>query len=217
MGSAALLCPVGPTLAIALPVSPLLAYLAIGGLVGLESSGVPLPGETALFAGSVLAHGGRLNIAGVIAVAAVAAIIGDNLGYLLGRKLGRRFLERPGRFERHRRAALVRGDRFFAAHGAKAVFLGRWVTGLRVWASWLAGMTHLPWRTFLIYNALGGICWAITVGLAGYFAGHAAEELIREVGVAAAFVVLVAAAGVYATVKIRRSRSHRAPDADGGV
>jgi membrane protein DedA with SNARE-associated domain len=192
--------------AIALPVSPVLAYLTIGGLVGLESSGIPLPGETALFAGSLLAHSGRLEIGTVIAVAAAAAIIGDNGGYLLGRKLGRRFLERPGRLERHRRTALERGERFFDAHGAKAVFLGRWVTGLRVWASWLAGMTHLPWKKFLLWNALGGIAWAITIGLAGYFAGHAAEELVKEVGVAAAAVVIVLGVAAYVVLRVRRRR-----------
>lgn len=192
------------TLAVALPVSPVLAYMTLGALVGLESSGVPLPGETALFAASVLAHNGRLDIVPVIAVAALAAIAGDNCGYLIGRKLGRRALERPGRFEDHRRAALAAGERFFASHGAKAVFLGRWITGLRVWASWIAGMTHLPWRTFLVYNALGGICWATTVGLAGYFAGHAAQELVERVGVVVAAVVVAAALAALLVVRLRR-------------
>lgn len=194
------------TLAIALPVSPVLAYLALAALVGLESSGIPLPGETALFTASVLAHGGRLDIVPVIAVAASAAIVGDNGGYLIGRRFGRGLLTREGRFAAHRQAALVHGERFFARHGAKAVFLGRWVTGLRVWASWLAGITHLPWRTFLIYNALGGIAWATTVGLAGYFAGHAAEELVRRVGLATAAVVAVAAVMAIVVVRVRRRR-----------
>jgi membrane protein DedA with SNARE-associated domain len=198
------------TVAIALPAAPLVAYLVIGGLVGLESSGIPLPGETALFAGSLLAHSGRLEIATVIAVAAAAAIIGDNGGYLLGRKLGRRVLERPGRFEKHRRTALERGERFFEAHGAKAVFLGRWVAGLRVWASWLAGMTHLPWRTFLLWNALGGIAWATTVGLAGYFAGRAAEQFVQRAGIGAAIVVAVSVALTFAVVKLRRRQRRRA-------
>jgi membrane-associated protein len=199
------------TLAISLPVSPLLAYLVLAGLVGLESSGIPLPGETALFTGALLAHEGKLSIVAVIAAAALAAIVGDNCGYLLGRKLGRRALERPGLFEDHRRSALRHGERFFARHGAKAVFLGRWVTGLRIWASWLAGITHLPWRTFLLYNALGGIAWATTVGLAGYFAGHAAEELVKRVGIAAAVVVAVAA--VVALVVVRRRRGRRTVEA----
>jgi membrane protein DedA with SNARE-associated domain len=195
-----------PTLAIALPGSALLAYLVLAALVGFESSGVPLPGETALFAGALLAHGGELSIVLVIAVAATAAVAGDNGGYLIGRRLGRRALERSGPFERHRREALQRGDRFFARHGAKAVFLGRWITGLRIWASWLAGITRLPWPKFLLYNALGGICWAISVGLAGYYAGHAAETIVTRAGVAAAVVVCAAVVGVI-VLRLRRRRS----------
>jgi membrane-associated protein len=198
------------TLAIALPVSPVLAYLALGALVGLESSGIPLPGETALFAGAVLAHDGKLSIVAVIAVAAVAAIAGDNCGYLIGRRLGRSALERPGAFEEHRRAALRRGDAFFRRHGSKAVFLGRWITGLRVWASWMAGMTHLPWPRFVLFNALGGICWATSVGLAGYFAGHAAEAIVQRAGYVALGAAVAAA--VIAYVVIRRRRRSAEPD-----
>ena len=191
------------TLAIALPGAPILAYAVLAALVGLESAGIPLPGETALFAGALLAHDGELSIALVIAVAACAAIVGDNCGYLIGRRLGRRALTRSGPFEEHRRAALRRADGFFERHGAKAVFLGRWITGLRVWASWFAGMTHLPWRRFLVYNALGGICWATSVGLAGYFAGHAAEKVVERVGVAAAIAFVLAAVVGFAAVRLR--------------
>lgn len=178
----------------------------LAALVGLESSGIPLPGETALFAAALLAHDGKLSIVVVIAVAATAAIVGDNGGYLLGRRFGRRALERPGPFESHRRDALERGERFFDRHGAKAVFLGRWVTGLRVWASWLAGMTHLPWRTFVVYNALGGIAWATTVGLAGYYAGHAAEKLVERLGLVAAALVVVGVLVALVVVRLRRRR-----------
>jgi membrane protein DedA with SNARE-associated domain len=168
---------------------------------------VPLPGETALFAGAVLAHDGKLSIVAVIAVAATAAIAGDNCGYLIGRRLGRRALERPGRWEEHRRAALRRGEDFFGRHGAKAVFLGRWITGLRVWASWMAGMTHLPWPRFVLYNALGGVCWATSVGLAGYFAGHAAETIVQRAGLGALIAALAAAVIAYVVVRRRRSRT----------
>jgi membrane-associated protein len=200
------------TLAIALPVSPALAYLVLGLLVGSESSGVPVPGETALFAASLLANKGKLSIVVVIAVAATAAIIGDNIGYAIGRRLGRPVLERPGRFESQRRAALVRGDAFFARHGAKAVFLGRWITGLRVWASWMAGITHLPWPVFLVWNALGGICWATTVGLAGYFAGHAAERLVQRVGLGAAIAVVGLAIVAFVFFHLRHRRRGRAEE-----
>lgn len=111
---------------------------------------MPVPGETALIATSVLASQGDLSIEVVIPVAAAAAIIGDNIGYVIGSRVGRRLLTRPGRGQARRLALLRRGDALFQRHGAKAVFLGRWIGGLRVWASWLAGMTTMPWRSFLL-------------------------------------------------------------------
>ncbi len=194
-------------IAIALPVTPVLAYAVLAGLVGIESAGIPLPGETALFTGALLAHDGKLSIVIVIVVAAAAAITGDNLGYLGGRRFGRRVVERDGPFAEHRRSALEQADRFFARHGAKAVFLGRWVTGLRIWAAWVAGMTHMRWPTFATYNALGGICWAISIGLAGYFAGHAAEKLVERVGVGAAIAVVVVGVAAVLFFRVRRRRS----------
>ena len=125
---------------------PLLFLLVMG-----ESSGVPIPGETALITAAVLASRGKLQIELVIPLAASAAIVGDNAGYLFARKGGRWLLERPGRFERQRREVLRIGEPFFERHGAKAVFFGRFLLGLRVWASWLAGATRMPWRSFLFW------------------------------------------------------------------
>jgi membrane-associated protein len=163
--------------------------------VGVESSGVPVPGETALIASGVLAHHGRLSIELVILVAAAAAIIGDNIGYVIGRTGGRRLLERPGFLEKHRHAVLEKGEPFFAKHGPKAVFLGRWVAGLRIAASWLAGINRMPWRVFLLWNALGGIVWATTVGLLAYYLGPTAEKIFKTLGIAgvATAVLLVVA------------------------
>jgi membrane-associated protein len=176
-------------------------------LVGAESSGVPVPGETALIAAAVLASRPNASLAlpAVIATAAVAAIVGDNIGYLIGRHGGRRLLERPGRFARQRAKVLEVGEPFFERHGPKAVFLGRWILGLRVWASWLAGITHMPWRSFLMYNALGGISWAVTIGVLAYVAGSGIEALIRDVGAGAAVLVVVAAATLYLLRRRRRS------------
>ncbi len=151
-------------------------------LVAVESMGVPLPGETALFAAAILASKGKLSIEAVIAVAAAAAILGDNVGYLIGRKAGRRLLEAPGPFERQRRAVLVYGQPFFDRHGPKAVFLGRFVSGLRITAAWLAGVNRMHWPAFLFWNATGGIVWAAAVGLLAYAFGHAAERAIQTVG-----------------------------------
>jgi membrane protein DedA with SNARE-associated domain len=177
-------------------------------LVGAESSGVPVPGETALIAAGVLASrpNASLTLPAVIATAAVAAIVGDNVGYLIGRHGGRRLLERPGRFARQRAKVLEVGEPFFERHGPKAVFLGRWILGLRVWASWLAGITHMPWRSFLMYNALGGISWAVTIGVLAYVAGSGIAALIRDVGIGALVLVAVAAVTLY-VLRRRRRRS----------
>jgi membrane protein DedA with SNARE-associated domain len=161
-----------------------------------ESSGVPIPGETGLIAAAVLASLGKLEIELVIPIAAVAAIVGDNIGYMIGRKGGRWLLERPGRFHRQRLEALQTGESFFDRHGPKAVFFGRFVLGLRVWASWLAGATHMPWRSFVLWNALGGIIWATAVGLVAYFIGHSAGNAIQAFGyygLAAVVIALVSA------------------------
>ena len=183
-----------------------LGYLVLGGLVGAEASGVPVPGETALIAASVLASDGDLAIGAVIAIAAAAAIVGDNVGYLLGSRFGRRLLTRPGRTYDHRLAALRRGDELFARHGAKAVFFGRWIAGLRVWAAWLAGMTTMPWRSFLLWNALGGIAWAVWFGLLGYFGGEAAAHVVARVGFGIAIVVGSGALAVFLTIRWRLRR-----------
>jgi membrane-associated protein len=156
-----------------------------------EAGGLPVPGETALIAGGVLAGRGELSIEAVIAIAAVAAIVGDNIGYAVARHGGRRLLERPGFMEHHRRRVITTFEPFFERHGSKAVFLGRWILGLRVWASWLAGITHMEWRRFLFWNAAGGISWAVTVGLAAYVIGDRADSVFRTIaGVGLAIALL---------------------------
>jgi membrane-associated protein len=179
-----------------------LGYLILFALTGAESAGVPVPGETALITGGVLAHHGQFHIGLVIAVAAAGAIAGDNIGYLIGRSGGRRLLERPGPFEKQRRDALRHGEPFFAKHGPKAVFLARWVIGVRLAAAWLAGINRMHWLTFAFWNALGGIAWATTVGLAAYMLGPAAEHVFKTVGIGG-----VAGAIALAYIVWRRMRS----------
>jgi len=184
---------------------PLLFVLVMG-----ESSGVPIPGETALITGAVLASRGKLQIEWVIALAAAGAIVGDNIGYVIGRKGGRWLLERPGRFYRQRTLMLRIGEPFFERHGPKAVFFGRFILGLRVWASWLAGATHMHWRSFVIWNALGGICWATGIGLLAYFLGSSASNAIEAFGIyglAAAVIALVGAAFFYRRLERRQRES----------
>ena len=173
---------------------------------------MPVPGETALITSAVLASQGHLQIELVIATAAAAAIIGDNIGYLLGSRLGRRFFERPGWFHERRLAALRSGDVLFARHGGKAVFFGRWVAVLRIWAAWLAGMSSMPWRSFLLWNALGGIAWATCFGLIGYFGGEAAAHLVARIGVGAAVAIAVGFVIAYAAVRLRRRARARHGD-----
>jgi membrane protein DedA with SNARE-associated domain len=159
-------------------------------VVMLESFGVPLPGETALIAFGVLASQGHYSIVVVIAVAAAAAIIGDNLGYLLiGRLGGRRLFERWGPLRRRAERILPPTEELMAKHGGKVVFFGRFVTILRYTAAWVAGIAGMPWRKFLFWNAAGGICWATLVGLVSYYAGGAAADAIQRYGIYAAVVI----------------------------
>jgi membrane protein DedA with SNARE-associated domain len=180
-------------------------------VVMAESSGVPVPGETGLIAAAVAASQGKLQIELVIPIAAVAAIIGDNIGYQIGHKGGRWLLERPGHFHRQRQQVLVTGEPFFERHGPKAVFFGRFLLGLRVWASWLAGATHMPLRSFVLWNALGGICWATAIGLLAYFLGDAAGNAIQTFGLFGLFAVLVLAIGLFVAHR-RHSRRARVAD-----
>jgi len=182
-------------------------------LVMSESSGLPIPGETALIAAAVLASQGKLEIALVIPLAAAGAIVGDNIGYSIGRKGGRWLLERPGAFQRQRREVLVVGEPFFQAHGPKAVFFGRFVLGLRVWASWLAGGTRMRWRSFVVWNALGGICWATAIGLIAYFLGNSAGSAIEAFGVYGLVAVLLAIVSGFLLHRRHTQRARRAQQA----
>jgi membrane-associated protein len=174
-----------------------LGYLALALLVGLESSGVPLPGETALIASGVLASRGDLSIELVIVIAAAAAIVGDNIGYWIGRKGGRKLLTAKGPLLEYRLKVIEHGEPFFDRHGAKSVFLGRWFAGLRIAAAWLAGINHMHWPTFLFWNATGGIAWAVSVGMLAYLLGPTAEDLFKTFGIAGAGLVIAILAGLF--------------------
>jgi membrane protein DedA with SNARE-associated domain len=176
-------------------------------LIAIETMGIPVPGETALLTAGIVAARGHLDITVVIAVAAAAAITGDNVGFAIGRRYGRRLLLAPGPLERHRRRVLEIGEPFFQRHGPKAVFLGRWVAGLRITSAWLAGANRMSWPTFLFWNALGGIAWAASIGLLAYFLGRGAERIVHTVGLGGA--VLVGIAGLAVLLVLRR-RAHAA-------
>jgi membrane protein DedA with SNARE-associated domain len=163
-------------------------------VVMLESFGLPLPGETALIVFGVLASQGNYPIELIIAVAAAAAVVGDNLGYwVIGRWGGRALFRRWRWLSRYADRVLPGVERIMERHGGKTVFFGRFIAVLRFTAAWVAGLGRMPWWRFLFWNAAGGICWAVAVGLAAFYGGKAAADAIQRYG-------LFAAAGVVALV-----------------
>jgi len=162
-------------------------------IVAAESSGIPVPGETALITTGVLASQGHFEIEWVIVVAAVAAIIGDNIGYWIGRKGGTKLLDRWAFTRRMRDRYMPPARRFFDAHGGKTIFLARFVAVLRIFGAWIAGITHMPWWRFFAWNAAGGICWAVLVGLVSYYLGKAAADAIQKWGLIGAGIAVALA------------------------
>ncbi len=154
-------------------------YLALGLGVGVESLGIPFPGETLLVAAAVYAGLGHLAIGGVITAAASGAIIGDNIGYILGLYGGKRFLVRFGRYIKIYPEHLAYAEKYFQKHGGKTVFFGRFVAFLRMWSALLAGANNMSWRRFLFYNAAGGIAWSAFYGILGYLLGRNVILLAR--------------------------------------
>ena len=186
--------------------SPTVTYLLLIGLVAAESAGLPLPGETALITASILASQGHVDLPLVIVFAIVASVTGDNAGYLFGRHYGRRLLEHQRLpFEKHRKKVLEEGDAFFAKHGGKAVALGRFVAGVRVVVALLAGVNRLPWRVFALWNVLGAIMWATTVGVLAYYVGEAIQHDLLIGGLIVVGIVVVLA-GIH--LWSRRRRAH---------
>jgi membrane protein DedA with SNARE-associated domain len=190
-------------------------YAVVFAGVLIENAGIPVPGETALLAGGALAHIGRLSLPIVIVTAAVAAIVGDNLGFAIGRRGGRAAAERYGPAVGLTGARLAAFDRFFLRHGPRTVFIARFVTGLRVFCAFLAGASGLPWSTFLFYNATGAIVWSITIAAAGYFLSHSWETLERWIGGLGAGAFFLFATLVF--VGVARARRKAAGDRRGSL
>ena len=170
-------------------------YLAVFLAIAAESFGIPLPGETVLITAALYAgHTHRLAIVWVVVVASAAAIIGDNLGYLIGRIGGYRLLRRYGKYVRMDEAKIKIGRYLFHRHGGKVVLFGRFVSVLRTYAAFLAGTNRMQWQRFLVYNALGGIMWATLFGVGAYAVGdaiHRVGTIIAYVGVGLAAMAVV--------------------------
>jgi membrane protein DedA with SNARE-associated domain len=179
-------------------------YAAVGVVVGLESMGIPLPGETILVLSAIYAgtHS-DLRIAGVIAAAALGAILGDNVGYWLGREFGYPLLLRYGRHVGLTETRIKLGQYLFLRHGGKVVFFGRFIAVLRVLAAFLAGVNRMEWRSFLIANAAGGVLWSLVYGVGAYLFGSALFHAARPVT-----ITLVIAGLVIVIVAMRYVRSH---------
>ncbi|MGI9187823.1 MAG: DedA family protein [Gaiellales bacterium] len=170
-------------------------YVAVFIPLVLETAGIPFPGETILLIAAAAASRGVLNPFAVAAVASLAVIIGDNIGYCIGRYGGRRLVDRISHIG-HVEAGVAWGERFFEVHGGKAVLLARWTAGLRIFGAWIAGMSHMPWPRFLLWNAVGGITWACTITFLGYAFGNSLQTVEQYIGRAGAIafgaVVIVA-------------------------
>jgi membrane protein DedA with SNARE-associated domain len=190
------------TLAALVNVPANLGYPLLFALVGAESAGLLVPGETALVVAAGLASQGQLSLPIVIAVAAGAAIVGDNIGYLIGRGGLRRLFARTVRSNSRRQQELSRANAFFERHGSAAVFFGRWIPALRVFVAWLAGANRMPWHRFFLWNALGGIGWASTIGVLAYVLGRNVGAWAWAIG-----LVVPAIGGIVWLVRWLRTRS----------
>ena len=192
-----------------LGLSGLAAYAVVGGLAFAEAAffvGFVLPGETAVVLGGVLAQQHRISLTGVAIVAVVAAIAGDSVGYEVGRLFGPRIL--ASRFFASRQRAVERGTRALRDNGGRAVFLGRFTAFLRAVTPGLAGTVGLPYRTFLVWNAAGGVIWAVGFTMLGYLAGASYQKVEQLVGRASLGIVALIVV-VLVVLAVRRHRAAR--------
>ncbi len=167
-------------------------YWAVFLFVTIESTGIPFPGETMLLAAAISAGTShRLSLPLIILAAAGGAILGDNLGFWVGREGGYRLLRRYGRYVKLDEKKMKLGQYLFMQHGGKVVFFGRFVAVLRAWAAFLAGTNKMRWPSFLLFNALGGIIWAAVYGTGGYILGNNVERLTGPVGIITIVLALI--------------------------
>jgi membrane protein DedA with SNARE-associated domain len=192
--------------------APVWVYVVVGALVFAEDAlfvGFVLPGETAAILGGVTASLGHTNLAGMIAIVVAAAVLGDTIGYEIGRLFGTRLLaaRRLDRF----RPRIERAREILARRGGPAVFLARFVAFLRATMPFLSGSAHMPYPTFLAYNAAGGVVWGTAVVLLGYLASTSYQKIESTFGTAAAVAAAVIAAITLVVWRIRRRRAERRP------
>jgi membrane protein DedA with SNARE-associated domain len=194
-------------------VPPALAYAIIALLVFGEAAiflGFVVPGETAVLLGGFLASQGHLDIATLIVIVVISAIVGDTVGYEVGKHLGPRVL-RLGVFQKHQ-SRLDKAQGMLRRRGGPAVFLGRWTAFFRAVMPGIAGLSRMRYRVFLFWNALGGIAWGITYSLVGYFAGASYEKVASTIGKGTAIVVAVLVIAAVVVWRVRRKRREQAEE-----
>lgn len=186
-------------------------YFAVALLVTIEGFGVPLPGETAVVVAAAFAARGSLNIFGVVLSTTIGTILGGSGGYWIGRAGGRGLLERYGHVLRMDQKRLARTEAYFDRHGVKTVFFARFVALLRIFGSLMAGVAHMPFPTFSVVNAVGGLLWAGAFSALGYVFGrnlHKLDDYLGEVGIALSVLVVLG----YVFYRWRESRAAAASD-----
>jgi membrane protein DedA with SNARE-associated domain len=186
-------------------------YLAVAGVIGVESFGVPAPGQTIMVAAAIYAGAGRLNVVAVGAIAFIAAVLGDNVGYWIGVRGGRSVVHRFGKYIFITPERLERAEKFFARRGNRIVVVARFIDGLRQLNGVIAGITAMPWRTFLIYNAIGAALWVGWWTTISYLLGTHIVEIVEHTDRYKwlAIAVIAVAVATYVTVHVRHIRRRR--------
>jgi membrane protein DedA with SNARE-associated domain len=191
-------------------------YLAIGGLVLVEDFGIPVPGETVLIAGAVYAGSGRLNIFAVALIAFAAAVVGDNIGYLIGRFGGRALVLRYGKYVLLTDGRLEKAEAFFARHGGWVVTVARFIEVVRQANGIIAGISGMHWRRFLAFNALGAALWVALWASLGDLAGRHIGTIYTQITRYSLYLLIAAGVVVLALIGrhlLRRRAARRTPDA----
>jgi membrane protein DedA with SNARE-associated domain/membrane-associated phospholipid phosphatase len=168
-------------------------YALVAAFLLIEAAGLPIPGETALVTAAALAGRGTLSIVGVVIAGILGTIAGGHAGYWIGMRGGAALVQRHGRWIGLTEARLAKTHEFFAQHGAKTVALGRFVAFLRSFVGIFAGLSQMPPRVFMLYNALGGVIWVATFSVLGYAFGRNLPKLIRYIGRVSLLVALLIA------------------------
>ncbi len=191
-------------------------YAAVFIVISVESSGIPLPGEATLISAAIYAAATHaLSLPLIILWASAGAIVGDNVGFWIGRTFGLRLLLRYGRHVGLDEPRLKLGQYLFAKHGGKIIFFGRFIAVLRALAAVLAGVNRYPWGRFFAFNAAGGIVWATLYGSAAYLLGHSIHRIAGPFGITLLVVALVT--GILGWRSLKRHQAQLQTEADAAI